>query len=124
MDTRIKQILEDVYPEEVGLLDNDVVDELIDSDGDAEHLDLEGDDKFDLAPVYELLKSVAQVVKKLVHDYDAWKIRHATTDFKLTIDANELVIKTADPATKAEIAAKLPELIESLTRRSKTLSAE
>ncbi len=111
MNDQLRLVLKDAYPNEVAILGEELVTELIMSQSAPNHLNLGGDDKFDLSPVYDFLKVASKVIEKIIDNYKKRIVTESSIDLTFIAADCEIVMTTADPKIKAEVLANLPRLI-------------
>lgn len=111
MDQDIKAILEHAFPDEIGLLGDELVEDLLDPVAQGPHLELAGDDRFDIAPVFEAMKFAALVVAKLFRDYEARVAKNSKIKFEVSTNDIKVVLEGADERVKTQIVESLPRLL-------------
>lgn len=118
MDPRVADVLKEAFPDETDMMGDELIDELVVADDEQEHLSLEGGDNFDLAPVYEFLKSVSIVVKKMISDRDKRKRDQVTTNVTIKAKDIEVILTGADAAFKEEIAKHIPRIFDIIEKQA------
>lgn len=111
-NVQVKEILVEAFPDEVDLLGDELVDDLLGQEATSGHLNLPGDDRFDLAPVYDFLKYVSVVVEYIIRNLNECKGQDPKTVVEIAIGDRKLNMATSNPEIEQQIADNVSRLID------------